>query len=60
MAVPSSGSTKTMLGLAKEKVHDDYFSGSSITGAISMYDLVHGGNTNGSGSRRSRGHSNWS
>lgn len=49
MAVGASDSQITWLGLAREKVHDDYGSGSSITGAISMYDLVHGGNTNGSG-----------
>jgi len=48
MAVPSSG-TLSMLGLSKEKVHDDYSSSSGITNPISMYDLVNGGNTNGSG-----------
>lgn len=48
MAVPSSG-TLEMLKLAKEKVHDDYNSSFSITFPISMYDLVNGGNTNGSG-----------
>lgn len=48
MAVPSSG-TLSMLGLSKEKVHDNYSSGSGITNPISMYDLVNGGSTNGSG-----------
>jgi hypothetical protein len=48
MAVPGSG-TLSMLGLSKEKVHDDYSSSSGITNPISMYDLVNGGNTNGSG-----------
>ena len=38
-----------MAKLAKEKVYDDYNSDSSITNSISMYDLVNGGNTNGSG-----------
>lgn len=48
MAVPSSGQLN-MLKLAREKVYDDYNSSSSITSPISMYDLVNGGNTNGSG-----------
>lgn len=48
MAVPGSG-TLSMLGLSKEKVHDNYSSSSGITNPISMYDLVNGGNTNGSG-----------
>lgn len=48
MAVPSSG-TLSMLGLSKEKVHDNYSSGSGITNPISMYDLVNGGSTKGSG-----------
>jgi len=48
MAVPSSGQLD-MLKLAREKVYDDYNSTSGITAPISMYDLVNGGNTNGSG-----------
>jgi hypothetical protein len=48
MAVPGSGQLD-MLKLAREKVYDDYNSSSSITAPISMYDLVNGGNTNGSG-----------
>jgi hypothetical protein len=48
MAVPGSGQLN-MLKLAREKVYDDYNSGSGITAPISMYDLVNGGNTNGSG-----------
>jgi len=48
MAVPSSGAL-SMLGLAREKVYDNYSSGSTPTAPYSMYDLVNGGNTNGSG-----------
>ena len=48
MVVPASGELE-MGDLAKEKHYDDYNSGSPITGPISMYDLVNGGNTNGSG-----------
>ena len=48
MAVPGNGKL-SMLGLSKEKVQDDYSSSSGITNPISMYDLVNGGNTNGSG-----------
>lgn len=48
MAVPSSGQLD-MLKLAREKVYDNYNSSSGITTPISMYDLVNGGNTNGSG-----------
>lgn len=47
MAVPSSGSLE-MAKLAKEKVYGSYTASGSITGPISMYDLVNGGNTNGS------------
>ena len=47
MAVPSSG-TLSLLSLAKEKVHDDYTSGVSVTGPISLKDLTLGGNANGS------------
>lgn len=48
MAVPSSG-TLTMLGLAREKVYNNYSSTSTPTAPYSLYDLVRGGNTNGSG-----------
>ncbi len=48
MAVPSSGSI-TMYGLAREKHHDDYSTNQNILIPISMYDLVKGGDTNGSG-----------
>ena len=47
MSVPSSGNI-SMLGLAIEKVYDNYSSTSTPTGPYSMYDLVNGGNTNGS------------
>ena len=48
MAVPSSG-TLSMLGFAREKVYDNYSSTSTPTAPYSMYDLVNGGNTHGSG-----------
>ena len=48
MAVPSSG-TLSMYNLAREKKHDDYSTNQNILIPISMYDLVNGGNTNGSG-----------
>lgn len=48
MSVPSTG-TLTMIGLAREKKYGDYNSTSPIAGPISLYDLVNGGNANGSG-----------
>lgn len=48
MAVPSSGAV-SMLGIAKELKHNNYNSNNSITGLISMYDLMNGGNAGGSG-----------
>ena len=48
MAVPSSGNI-SMLGLAREKVYDDYDYYVTPTGPYSMYDFVNGGDTNGSG-----------
>ena len=48
MPVPGSGEL-SLLKIAKEKVHDDYTSGSSITGAISLTDVSTSGNSNGSG-----------
>jgi len=45
--VPASG-TLSMLGLAQEAEHGTYGSG-SITGPISLYDLINGGDDNGSG-----------
>ena len=48
MSVPPSGNI-SMLGLAREKVYDDYDYYLSPTGPYSMYDLVNGGNANGSG-----------
>ncbi len=47
MAVPSSG-TLSQLVLAQEALYGTYGSG-SVTGPISLYDMVNGGNTNGSG-----------
>jgi hypothetical protein len=48
MAVPSSG-TLSIRGLAREKVYDNYSSTLTPTAPYSMYDLVNGGNTKGSG-----------
>jgi len=48
MAAPSSGSL-SMLGLAREKVYDNYSSSSTPTGPYSLKDLSLGGNSNGSG-----------
>ena len=47
MAVPTSG-TLSQLALAQEALYATYGSG-TITGPISLYDMVNGGNTNGSG-----------
>ena len=46
--VPASGEL-TMLGLAREKVYDNYISSNTPTGPYSMHDLVLGGNLKGSG-----------
>ena len=47
MAVPASG-TLSQLAMAQEALYGTYGSG-TITGPISLYDMVNGGNTNGSG-----------
>ena len=47
MAVPASGALN-MLNLAREALYGTWGSG-TITGPISLYDMVNGGNTNGSG-----------
>lgn len=47
MAVPSSGSL-SMLDMAQEALYATYGTG-SVTGPISMYDMMNGGNTKGSG-----------
>jgi len=47
MAVPSSGQL-SQLAMAQEALYGTYGSG-SVTGPISLYDMVNGGNTNGSG-----------
>ena len=46
MAVPNSG-TLSMLKMAREAKHADY-NGSQSMGTISLYDLVNGGQANGS------------
>ena len=48
MAVPSSGAI-SMFGLHLEKTIDNYSGAGSTPNTVSMYDLVNGGNTNGSG-----------
>lgn len=45
MAVPTTG-TLSMQDIAQERLHSTYGSG-SVTGPISMYNLVNGGNTGG-------------
>lgn len=45
MAVPSSG-TLSMQDIAQERLNNTYGSG-SVTGPISMYNLINGGNTGG-------------
>ena len=47
MAVPGSGQL-SQLAMAQEALYGTYGSG-SVTGPISLYDMVNGGNTNGSG-----------
>ena len=47
MAVPTSGSL-SMLGMAQEALYATYGTG-SVTGPISMYDMMNGGNAGGSG-----------
>ena len=46
MAIPSSG-TLSMVKIARERKYSNY-NGSQTMGTISMYDLINGGNTNGS------------
>ena len=45
MAVPATGAL-SMQDIAQERLHSTYGSG-SVTGPISMYNLVNGGNTGG-------------
>ncbi len=47
MAVPTTGALN-MLNMAREALYGTWGSG-TITGPISLYDMVNGGNTNGSG-----------
>ena len=47
MAVPTSGSL-SQLAIAQEALYGTYGSG-TITGPISLYDMINGGNTKGSG-----------
>jgi hypothetical protein len=47
MAVPASGQL-SQLAIAQEALYGTYGSG-TVTGPISLYDMVNGGNTNGSG-----------
>ena len=47
MAVPGSGALN-MLNMAREALYGTWGSG-TITGPISLYDMINGGNTKGSG-----------
>ena len=47
MAVPTSGALN-MLNMAREALYGTWGSG-TITGPISLYDMINGGNTKGSG-----------
>ena len=47
MAVPTEG-TLSQLAMAQEALYATYGSG-TVTGPISLYDMVNGGNANGSG-----------
>ncbi len=47
MAIPGSG-TLSQLAMAQEALYGTYGSG-TITGPISLYDMINGGNTKGSG-----------
>tara|TARA_B100001173_G_C16030693_1_gene566692 strand:- start:435 stop:941 length:507 start_codon:yes stop_codon:yes gene_type:complete len=47
MAVPNTG-TLSQLAMAQEALYGTYGSG-TVTGPISLYDMVNSGNTNGSG-----------
>jgi hypothetical protein len=47
MAVPTSGALN-MLNMAREALYGTWGSG-TITGPISLYDMINGGNANGSG-----------
>ena len=47
MAVPGSGEIH-MKGLHNEKANDDYNHSSDPGGAVTMHDLVNGGNSQGS------------
>jgi len=47
MAIPTSG-TLSMQDIAQEALYGTWGSG-TITGPISIYDMINGGNSNGSG-----------
>ena len=48
MGVPTTGGL-SLRNIARERLYGNYGGGGTITGAVSMYDLLNGGNTGGSG-----------
>ena len=48
MSVPTSGSL-SLRNIARERLYGSYGGGGTITGAVSMYDLLNGGQAGGSG-----------
>tara|TARA_R110000824_G_scaffold166213_1_gene342934 strand:+ start:34 stop:570 length:537 start_codon:yes stop_codon:yes gene_type:complete len=47
--VPTGTSTLSLRNIARERLYGNYGGSGTITGAVSMYDLLNGGNTGGSG-----------
>ena len=48
MGVPTSGAL-SLRNIARERLYGSYGGGGTITGAVSMYDLLNGGQAGGSG-----------
>ena len=48
MSVPTSGSL-SLRNIARERLYGSYGGGGTITGAVSMFDLLNGGQAGGSG-----------
>ena len=46
MGVPTTGAL-SLRNIARERYHGDYGGGGSITGPVSMYDMLNGGNAGG-------------
>ena len=49
MGVPTGTVALSLRNIARERLYGNYGGGGTITGAVSMYDLLNGGNTGGSG-----------